>query len=447
MKGIVTALVESLRAAGHRPWHVEGMEQRRWVLIDLVDIVVHVFLPQAREYYGLERLWGDAEPMALKGEPESPHGTASSGVVRTTVRVETIEWIEPGEGKTARPAPAGSDPLARRGGLRRLYGCRNGRPKASRFSGFGEPPPSASPRHTALRWRPVMAIGKADFHALVEGALDRLAGTTADSCQPVLGAAADAREDDGNARFDEPLDEERLAGDLLATAHRIRKADREVCRRIGEHGAGLLSDGDKVLTHCNAGSLATAGCGTALGVVYGAVQQGKRVRVFADETRPLLQGSRLTAWELKQNGIDVTVICDGAAAAVMRTEGISSVIVGADRVAANGDVANKIGTYGLAVLAREHGIPFCVAAPMSTVDFQLASGAEIPIEERSPEEVSGGPGAAGTPPGVEILNPAFDVTPHHLIAGIITEHGVARPSFDAALSTWNQEHEEKLQRA
>ena len=236
---------------------------------------------------------------------------------------------------------------------------------------------------------------------------------------------------------DGALDEERLAGDLLAAAHRIREADRAVCRRIGEHGAGLLSDGDKVLTHCNAGSLATAGWGTALGVVYGAAQQGKRVRVFADETRPLLQGSRLTAWELIRNGIQVTVICDGAAAAVMRAEGISSVIVGADRVAANGDVANKIGTYGLAVLAREHRIPFYVAAPMSTVDFQLASGAGIPIEERSPEEVSGRPGGASTPPGAEVLNPAFDMTPHRLVDAIITEHGVARPPFDTALRTWN----------
>ena len=361
------------------------------------------------------------------------------------MRVETIEWIEPGKGRqpvlrlldqTRLPAEVvcvdctDAEMVARSIEILRVRGA----PAIGVAAAYG----------VALAAR--NSIGKADFHARVEGALDRLAGTRPTAVN-LFWALRRMRETMTACPVRGPLDEERLAGDLLATAHRIREADREVCRRIGEHGADLLSDGDKVLTHCNAGSLATAGCGTALGVVYEAVQQGKRVRVFADETRPLLQGSRLTAWELMQNGIDVTVICDGAAAAVMRTEGISSVIVGADRVAANGDVANKIGTYGLAVLAREHGIPFCVAAPMSTVDFQLASGAEIPIEERSPEEVSGGPGAAGTPPGVEILNPAFDVTPHHLIDAIITEHGVARSSFDAALSTWNQEHEEQLQRA
>ncbi|MCY3762519.1 MAG: S-methyl-5-thioribose-1-phosphate isomerase [Gemmatimonadetes bacterium] len=361
------------------------------------------------------------------------------------MRVETIEWIEPGKGgqpvlrlldQTRLPAEVvcvdctDAETVARSIEILRVRGA----PAIGVAAAYG----------VALAAR--NSIGKADFQARVEGALDRLAGTRPTAVN-LFWALRRMRETMTACPVRGPLDDERLAGELLATAHRIRKADREVCRRIGEHGADLLSDGDKVLTHCNAGSLATAGCGTALGIVYGAVQQGKRVRVFADETRPLLQGSRLTAWELMRNGIDVTVICDGAAAAVMRTEGISSVIVGADRVAANGDVANKIGTYGLAVLAREHGIPFCVAAPMSTVDFQLASGAEIPIEERSPEEVSGGPGAAGPPLGVEILNPAFDVTPHHLIDAIITEHGVARSSFDAALSTWNREHEEQLQRA
>ena len=281
------------------------------------------------------------------------------------------------------------------------------------------------------------AIGKADFPGRVEKSLERLAGTrpTAVNLFWALGRMRDTL---ARSAGDGSFDEEKLAGDLLESAHRIREADAGVCGRIGEHGAGLLVDGDKVLTHCNAGSLATAGCGTALGVVYSAAQQGKRVRVFADETRPLLQGARLTAWELMQNGIDVTVICDGAAAAVMKTEAISSIIVGADRIAANGDVANKIGTYGLAVLAHEHGIPFYVAAPMSTVDFQLGSGAEIPIEERSPEEVRHGPGGACIPAGVEVLNPAFDVTPHRLIDAIITEHGVARPSFEAALSNWNE---------
>ena len=361
------------------------------------------------------------------------------------MRIETIEWIEPGEGK---------QPILRLLDQTRLpaelvfVDCTDVEMVAASIEVLkvrGAPAIGVAAAYgVALSAR--NALGKADFPARVEGALERLAGTRPTAAN-LFWSLRRMRDTLGHCAGDGPLVEERLAGDLLAAAHRIREADRAVCRRIGEHGAGLLSDGDKVLTHCNAGSLATAGWGTALGVVYGAAQQGKRVRVFADETRPLLQGSRLTAWELMQNGIDVTVICDGAAAAVMRAEEISCVLVGADRIAANGDVANKIGTYGLAVLAREHGIPFYVAAPMSTVDFQLPSGTDIPIEERAPEEVSGPPGAAFIPPGVEVLNPAFDVTPHRLIDAIITEHGVARSSFGAALSTWNGRHEKQLRRA
>ena len=223
---------------------------------------------------------------------------------------------------------------------------------------------------------------------------------------------------------------------LLAEANRIRAEDEELCLRIGQHGAALLEDGHKVLTHCNAGSLATAGAGTALSVIYAAHEDDKTLRVFADETRPLLQGSRLTAWELMRNGVDVTVICDGAAATVMRGEGIDCVIVGSDRIAANGDVANKIGTYGVAVLARRHGIPFYVAAPTSTVDLDLASGDQIPIEERRAEEVSAGMGTITAPAAAKIFNPAFDVTPHDLVSAIITEHGVARAPYEATLEEW-----------
>ncbi|MFH1568012.1 MAG: S-methyl-5-thioribose-1-phosphate isomerase [Gemmatimonadota bacterium] len=227
-----------------------------------------------------------------------------------------------------------------------------------------------------------------------------------------------------------------LSGRLLDAAHRIAAEDRDLCRRIGEHGAALLRDGYTILTHCNAGSLATAGAGTALAVIYAGRDRGLHLSVYADETRPLLQGARLTAWELMQNGIDVTLFCDVMTAAVMRTRRVDCVIVGADRIAANGDVANKIGTYGVAILAREHGIPFYVAAPTSTLDLSLPSGDQIPIEERRPEEVTAGFGVATAPAGVRVYNPAFDVTPHPYVSGIITEYGVARPPYGAALSEW-----------
>ena len=214
---------------------------------------------------------------------------------------------------------------------------------------------------------------------------------------------------------------------LLAEARAIHEEDRQMCRAIGRHGAELLRDGQGVLTHCNAGGLATADYGTALAVFFSATESGKTLHVFADETRPLLQGSRLTAWELQQRGIDVTVICDSMAAQVMREGKVQAVVTGADRIAANGDSANKIGTYGVAVLAKAHGIPFYIAAPSSTFDLSIASGAEIPIEERDPREITHGFGRQTAPEGIQVYNPAFDVTPAELIAAIICEKGIIRP--------------------
>jgi methylthioribose-1-phosphate isomerase len=218
---------------------------------------------------------------------------------------------------------------------------------------------------------------------------------------------------------------------LLAEALAIQEEDRQTCERIGLAGAVLVGDGGGVLTHCNTGSLATAGSGTALAVLAAAAGQGKRFTVYADETRPLLQGARLTAWELRQLGIPVTLICDSMAAQVMKEGKVQLVVVGADRIAANGDTANKIGTYGVAVLARAHGIPFYVAAPASTFDLRLPSGAGIPIEQRDPREVTHGFGRQTAPDGVAVYNPAFDVTPADLIAGIITEKGVIQPVNEA----------------
>ena len=213
---------------------------------------------------------------------------------------------------------------------------------------------------------------------------------------------------------------------LLAEAREIEAEDRSMCAAIGRHGAELLTTGDTVLTHCNAGALATAGDGTALAVIYAAVASGKRIRVFADETRPLLQGARLTAWELAQRGVPVTLICDSMAATVMRQRKVQAVIVGADRIAANGDTANKIGTYSVACLAKTHGIPFYVAAPSSTFDLSLSNGEQIPIEERSATEITHGFGRQTAPEGIDVYNPAFDVTPAELITAIITERGIIR---------------------
>lgn len=221
---------------------------------------------------------------------------------------------------------------------------------------------------------------------------------------------------------------------LEAEAVEIYEEDKRRCRAIGEHGAPLIGEGDGVLTHCNAGSLATSAYGTALAAMFRARELGRRFSVYADETRPLLQGARLTAWELMQADIDVTVICDNMAAQVMRERRIQLVIVGADRIAANGDAANKIGTYGVAQLARAHDIPFYVAAPLSTFDAALATGALIPIEERASDEITHGFGKQTAPDGVKVYNPAFDVTPAELIAGIITERGILRPPYGPAIA-------------
>jgi methylthioribose-1-phosphate isomerase len=220
---------------------------------------------------------------------------------------------------------------------------------------------------------------------------------------------------------------------LDRTSQAIHDEDVASCRAIGAFGAEVVPPDATILTHCNAGALATAGYGTALGVIRGAVESGKRVTVLADETRPFLQGARLTAWELLRDGIETTVITDNMAGAIMRAGDIDLVVVGADRIAANGDTANKIGTYTVAVLAREHSIPFYVAAPLSTIDLDTADGSLIPIEERNPREVTHFRGSRLTPAGALIRNPAFDVTPHHFIAGIITERGIFRAPYSESL--------------
>jgi methylthioribose-1-phosphate isomerase len=220
---------------------------------------------------------------------------------------------------------------------------------------------------------------------------------------------------------------------LIAEAQRIRLEDISINQAIGRHGAGLIPDGKTVLTHCNAGALATAGYGTALGVIRAAVDDGKRIDVFADETRPFLQGARLTAWELHQDGIPTTIITDNMAGHFLRTGRIGCVVVGADRIAANGDVANKVGTYPLAVLAKENEVPFYVAAPISTLDLSVPSGDQIPIEQRAAQEVTHVFGVPIAPEGVAVENPAFDVTPHRYVSAIITERGVARPPYTGAL--------------
>ncbi|MGO9938998.1 MAG: S-methyl-5-thioribose-1-phosphate isomerase [Terracidiphilus sp.] len=220
---------------------------------------------------------------------------------------------------------------------------------------------------------------------------------------------------------------------FLTEAHAMYDEDIAACKAMGAFGGALLPDEGGVLTHCNAGALATCGYGTALGVIRSAVEQGKRIHVYADETRPFLQGARLTAWELMADGIPTTVICDNMAASLMRRGKIKAVVVGADRIAANGDFANKIGTYNVAILAKEHGIPFYCAAPWSTIDTATATGDAIPIEERSPVEVTHHGGKQLTPHGVGICNPAFDVTPAKYVTAIITERGVLRAPYAESL--------------
>ena len=236
-------------------------------------------------------------------------------------------------------------------------------------------------------------------------------------------------------KFEEaaPTGLQQLKSTLVHEAQQMLLEDIAANEAMGRHGATLMPSAGGVLTHCNAGALATCGYGTALGVIRAAVSSGKQIHVFADETRPFLQGSRLTAWELMKDGIPTTVIADNMAGAMMKQGRINAVVVGADRIAANGDVANKIGTYTVAVLAREHGIPFYVAAPWSTVDLNTPTGDQIPIEQRSTKEVTHHGGKQMTPDGVKVENPAFDVTPNKYVAAIITERGVARAPYEASL--------------
>jgi methylthioribose-1-phosphate isomerase len=241
-------------------------------------------------------------------------------------------------------------------------------------------------------------------------------------------------------KFDEvgarPISEIKAA--LVAEAQRMHAEDIAANEAMGRHGAVLLPSSGGVLTHCNAGALAAAGYGMALGVIRAAVAAGKNIQVFADETRPFLQGSRLTAWELMKDGIPTTVICDNMAGAIMRQGKIGAVIVGADRIAANGDVANKIGTYTVAVLAKENGIPFYVAAPLSTIDLNTPDGSHIPIEQRASAEVTHLAGKQIAPDGVQVENPAFDVTPHRYVTAIITERGVVRAPYSESLREISQ---------
>lgn len=239
--------------------------------------------------------------------------------------------------------------------------------------------------------------------------------------------ALDRMSEQAQLLLDSRLSPTEVAAALLQEAVAIHEEDRAMCHAIGGHGTALLDDGMGVLTHCNAGGLATSEYGTALSLFFTAQDQGKQLKIFVDETRPLLQGARLTAWELLRRNIDTTLICDNMAAQVMREGKIQAVVTGADRIAANGDAANKIGTYSLAILAQHHGIPFYIAAPSNTFDLSLDSGEAIPIEVRNDEEITHGFGRQTGPDGVGTYNPAFDVTPSELIAGIVTEKGIVSP--------------------
>jgi methylthioribose-1-phosphate isomerase len=239
-------------------------------------------------------------------------------------------------------------------------------------------------------------------------------------------------------KFEPQFTPTQLAERLLHEARAIHEEDRQLCTAMGQHGADLLADlptGAGILTHCNTGALATGGTGTALAVVFELAARDRRPHVWVDETRPLLQGARLTMWELEQTGIDATLICDSMAAQVMREGRVQAVITGADRIAANGDTANKIGTYSVATLAQAHGIPFYVAAPTTTFDLEIDSGADIPIEERAADEVTHGFGRQTAPGGAAVYNPAFDVTPAELIAAIITDRGIIRPVDEESVRT------------
>ncbi len=292
----------------------------------------------------------------------------------------------------------------------------------------------------SLQVRGAPAIGLAAAYGVVLASANAPAATLADEVNKACGHLATARPTAVNLAW--ALQRMRLvaqqaallAGDaqamrwaLLTEALAIHEEDQRMCRSIGEVGAGLIRDGIGVLTHCNAGALATSDYGTALAAIFVAAEQGRNFTVVVGETRPLLQGARLTAWELQQRGIDTVLICDSMAAQVMKEGRVQLVITGADRIAANGDTANKIGTYGVALLAQAHGIPFYVAAPSSTFDLSLATGGAIPIEQRDPREITHGFGKPTAPEGIAVYNPAFDVTPARLIHGIITEKGLIQP--------------------
>ena len=298
-----------------------------------------------------------------------------------------------------------------------------------------------------LRVRGAPAIGVAAAYGAVLGGQSALGGSADQLRASLRAATASLRTSRPTAvnlfwaldRIDRKVESvgdlapSALLETILAEADAIADEDKAMCRAIGRYGAELVGDGQGVLTHCNAGGLATADYGTALAVIFSAHEQGKAIHVFADETRPLLQGARLTAWELQRRGVPVTLICDNMAAQVMKEGKVQLVVVGADRIAANGDTANKIGTYGVALLAKAHDIPFYVAAPSSTFDLALPDGSTIPIEQRDPREVTHGLGRQTAPEGIDVYNPAFDVTPVSLIAGIITERGVIQPVDTATI--------------
>lgn len=269
-----------------------------------------------------------------------------------------------------------------------------------------------------------LALGTAALSDYSIAGVERLAAEIESARPTAVNLSWAIRRVMARVHSEKPKDTEAALTILWDEAAKIHEEDRQMCRLIGEHGAALIHKDDTILTHCNTGALATGGIGTALGVIYVAHEQGKNIKVFADETRPLLQGARLTAWELKEAGIPVTLIADSVAAMLMRQGKVQHVIVGADRIAANGDTANKIGTYSVALHAKTHGIPFYVAAPSSTFDMNIKNGDEIKIEERAAEEITEGFGNRTAPDGINVYAPAFDVTPNDLITAFITDTGV-----------------------
>jgi len=289
----------------------------------------------------------------------------------------------------------------------------------------------------ALGMRKSKATGTTKFAAEFQTICDLMAGTRPTAVNLFWAIDRMKRTFAAAAQAGESVDQ--IKDRLDRESQLIHDEDVASCRAMGAFGADVVPADAKILTHCNAGALATAGYGTALGVIRGAVEQGKTVAVFADETRPFLQGARLTAWELVRDGIQTTVITDNMSGALMRQGKVNFVVVGADRIAANGDTANKIGTYSVAVLAREHKIPFYVAAPLSTIDLKTPDGEHIPIEERNAKEVTHVGSSQLAPAGASVWNPAFDVTPHHLIAGIITERGIFRAPYIESLARAFQE--------